>query len=75
MVLYSTTWCGYCAKTRQYFGEHNIAYTDLDVEHSELGEKGYQELGGNGVPIVVINQDTVIHGYAPEQLEAALQGM
>jgi glutaredoxin len=72
VVLYSTTWCGYCAKTRQYFAENNIKYTDLDVEHSEQGRKDYERLGGNGIPIVVINKETVIHGYSPEKIIEAL---
>lgn len=74
VVLYSTTWCGYCAKTRQYFAENNISYIDLDVETSEQGRTEYQRMGGNGVPIVVVNNDTVIHGYAPDEINAALNG-
>ncbi len=74
VVLYSTTWCGYCAKTREYFAENNIDYIDLDVEKSEEGRRIYQQMGGNGVPIVVVNNDTVIHGYAPDEINAALKG-
>lgn len=72
VVLYSTTWCGYCAKTRTFFAENHIDYQDIDVEHSPEGQAAYQKLGGNGVPIVVINDDTVIDGYAPDQLSEAL---
>ena len=49
VILYSTTWCGYCAKTREYFAENHIQYTDLDVEHSERGRKDYKLLGANGL--------------------------
>lgn len=72
VVLYSTTWCGYCAKTRKYFAENNIQFTDLDVEHSEKGRSDYEQLGHNGVPIVVINNGEPIHGYNPKAIAEAL---
>jgi glutaredoxin len=72
VVLYSTTWCGYCAKTREYFAENNINYIDLDVEKSTEGRTQYQQMGGTGVPIVVVNGETVIHGYAADEINAAL---
>ena len=50
----------------------NKGYTDFDVEHSEKGRKDYQRLGGNGIPIVVINGKTVIHGYSPKKISEAL---
>jgi glutaredoxin len=72
VVLYSTTWCGYCAKTRTYFAENHIEYQDIDVEKTEAGQKAYQELGANGVPIVVVNDDKIIRGYAPSDFVEAL---
>jgi glutaredoxin len=72
VILYSTTWCGYCAKTREYFAENHIQFTDLDVEHSEKGRSDYQSLGGHGIPIVVINNEAPIHGYNPKKINEAL---
>jgi glutaredoxin len=72
VILYSTTWCGYCAKTRKFFAENHIKYTDLDVEKSEQGRKDYERLGGNGVPIVIINREIAIRGYNPEAITDAL---
>jgi len=72
VVLYSTTWCGYCAKTRQFFRSNNIVYEDRDVETSEVGRQGYDSLGGGGVPIVVVDEGTVIRGYDPGAIQDAL---
>jgi len=71
VILYSTTWCGYCAKTREYFAQNHIQYTDLDVEHTERGRSDYKSLGGNGIPIVVINNEAPIHGYSPKKISDA----
>jgi len=72
VVLYSTTWCGYCAKTRTYFADNHIEYVDVDVEKTEAGKAAYQQLGANGVPIVVVNEDKIIRGYAPAEIAGAL---
>jgi len=72
VVLYATNWCGYCAKTRKFFAENHIAYQELNVEDSGEGRIGYLRLGGGGVPIVVVNDATVIRGYAPHAINQAL---
>ncbi len=72
VVLYSTTWCGFCAKTRDYFANNHIDYQDIDVEVTEEGRRAYQELGANGVPIVIVNNDKIIRGYAPGEIADAL---
>ena len=71
VVLYATTWCGYCAKTRRFFTENQIAYQELDVEHSDEGRSEYEKLGGGGVPVIVVN-DNVIRGYDPDAIIEAL---
>jgi glutaredoxin len=72
VLLYATSWCPYCAKTREYFRMHHIRYTEYDIEHNAAAEKGYRRLGANGVPVVVVG-DQVIHGYKPEALGNALR--
>jgi len=72
VVLYATQWCGYCAKTRKFFAKNHIAYKKFDIENSEQGRIGYQQLGGGGVPIIVVNGSTVIRGYDPEAIKEAL---
>lgn len=73
-VLYTTEWCGYCARTRKFFQENNIAFREYDIEKSTEGHTQYERLGGNGVPVVVI-ADQVIHGYDEETLREALAAL
>lgn len=72
VVLYATEWCRYCQKTRELFAKHNISYIEYDIERSSEAHRAYRKLGGRGVPVVVVNK-TVIHGYAPQQILAAVQ--
>ncbi|MEB0138300.1 MULTISPECIES: glutaredoxin domain-containing protein [unclassified Undibacterium] len=62
VVLYGTTWCGYCAAARDFFKANGIAYTELDVENSTAGYEGHKKAGGGGVPIIQIGE-TIIKGY------------
>lgn len=70
VILYATSWCGYCAKTRAFLGERGIAYTEMDIEKSADARRAYDALGGRGVPVLKVN-DTVIHGYDPQGILAA----
>ena len=71
VILYGTTWCGYCQKTREFLAENNIAYTEFDIENSDEGRRRYDAINGSGVPVLEVN-NTVIRGYAPDAILAAL---
>ncbi|MBD9482254.1 glutaredoxin family protein [Pseudomonas sp. PDM14] len=70
VVLYATSWCGYCAKTRVFLAQQNIPYREVDIEKSASGRKAYEALGGRGIPVLDIN-GTIIHGYDPQGIRAA----
>ncbi len=53
VVMYSTSWCGYCKKARQYFRKNNIAFSEYDIEKNKSAKREYDELGGNGVPVIL----------------------
>lgn len=65
VTMYSTEWCGYCAKMRAFMARRNIAYDDLDIEKSVQAKRNFEELGGNGVPLLVVNKH-VIRSYNPD---------
>ncbi|MDC8759758.1 glutaredoxin family protein [Janthinobacterium fluminis] len=71
-VLYGTDWCAYCAKTRAYFKQRNIAYIDLDIEKSPEAKRQHLQLGGGGVPAVLIGKRR-IQGFDAAALDAALE--
>ncbi len=67
VVLYSTDWCGYCEKTRELFADNNIKYIEFDIEKSAEGLKQYEELNGNGVPVISINGN-IVRGYSETRI-------
>jgi len=68
VILYATSWCGYCKKTREFLTDNRIKYIEYDVEKSEEGRKQHEQLGGNGIPILDI-KGTVIHGYSVKDMK------
>ncbi len=71
VILYATTWCGYCKKTRAFLAENNIKYIEYDIEESEEGRKQHQALGGKGVPVLDV-KGTVVYGYSVKNMKLAL---
>ncbi len=70
VVLYSTSWCGYCKKARNLLNEKNIAFIEYDIEKSAEGKRLYDALNGRGVPVLQV-KGTVIYGYDKRGILAA----
>lgn len=62
VVMYSTTWCGFCRKARNYLKKNKIPFAEYDVENSEKGRRDYKKLNGKGVPILLIG-DKRMNGF------------
>jgi glutaredoxin len=53
VVLFSASWCGYCAKAKEYLAAKGIAYRDYDVD-TPGGRNAYVQAGGRrGIPLLV----------------------
>ncbi len=72
VVMFGTRWCHYCGKARQYFDDNKIAYCEYDIEVSAENAATYRNLGGDGVPLIVIGE-TRISGYNESKLHFTLR--
>lgn len=54
VVMYGTTWCGYCKQQRAFFATHGIPFDDVNVEASQASELAYRALKGNGYPLTYV---------------------
>jgi len=67
VILYATSWCGYCAKARKLLQENGIPYYEYNIETSQIGREQHKNLGGRGVPVLLIN-GVVVKGYNPAKI-------
>lgn len=72
VVLYSTSWCGYCKQVRAYLNAEGISFKDYDIENSDEGKRKFQEANGQGVPLIFVGS-TRLDGFDRNNLQAALQ--
>ena len=72
VVMYSTAWCGYCKKARQYFKKNNIAYTDYDIEKDTAAKKRYKKMLASGVPVILVGKIRM-NGFSEKGFEKIYQ--
>lgn len=56
VIMYSTAWCGYCKKARNYFRENSIPFNEYDIEKSSRAKAEHKRLGGSGVPFLLFGK-------------------
>lgn len=74
VLMYSTTWCGYCRRLRTQLDSEGIGYTVIDIEeHPEAAAYVEQVNGGNQtVPTVVFPDGTATTNPSLAQVKQSL---
>jgi glutaredoxin-like YruB-family protein len=72
VVLYTTTWCGWCRKTIAHLDENGVRYENRDIERDR---QAYADLkrktGSTGVPVIEIDGELVI-GFDRNRIDELL---
>jgi glutaredoxin-like YruB-family protein len=69
--LYVTEWCGYCKKAQSYLQSKGVPYVAYDIEKDSAARQRHKELGGRGVPLIIIGANKV-SGFSPEAMDRFL---
>jgi len=75
VIIYSTSWCGFCRTEKQYLDSKKIDYVDKDVEKDTAAQKELlKKLSGNfqGVPVTDIGGDLIL-GFDRPKIDEALK--
>jgi glutaredoxin-like YruB-family protein len=69
--IYTTPTCGYCHKAKAYLREKGYPFSESDVSKDPQGQSFLRSKGIMGVPVITVG-DTLIQGFDPEAIEAAV---
>lgn len=73
VVMYSTSWCGYCKMARNFFKSRKIEFVDYDIEKDRDAYDRFRAINPQGgVPTVVIGKKIVL-GYSEDAYKTALE--
>lgn len=64
VVMYSTAWCPYCKKARNYFRKTGIRFVEYDVEKLPNRMREFKKLGGTGYPLILIGKNQQMQGFS-----------
>lgn len=59
LIMYATSWCGYCRKARAYLAAKQIPYREVDIEASAANQAEFKKYGGRGVPFFTVGERTM----------------
>lgn len=73
VVMYTTQWCPYCKKAKQYLKDNQIAFEERDIEQGgEQVSALFQSIDAPGIPKIVVG-DKVIIGFNQPVLQQELK--
>jgi glutaredoxin-like YruB-family protein len=72
VTIYSTPTCHFCHAAKDFFTEHNVAYTEHDVAADlEKRQEMVEMTGQMGVPVIRIGDDVIV-GFDEDKVKELL---
>ena len=73
VVVYTTSWCGWCRKTLAFLTEQGVDFENRDIEADEAWREELREkTGSTSIPVVEID-GKIIRGYDPKRMAQLLR--
>ena len=68
VVVYTTSWCGWCRKTLAWLDERGVEYENRDIERSDTWrDELVDKTGSVSIPVVEIDGQ-IVRGYDPGRM-------
>lgn len=72
VTIYTTPTCPYCKMAKEFFKEHGVKYTEVNVAADwDKAKQMIEKSGQSGVPVIEINGKIIV-GYDKRAIEKAL---
>lgn len=73
VIIYTTTTCPYCAQAKSWLTQNGFTFTECDAQTSMDCERKLQELGGVGVPFLMVKGQPMKDGFDSDEFLALLK--
>lgn len=71
VVMYTTASCPACHAAKSYFARKGVNYEEKDVNSSPAFRQEFQNLGGQGVPLIMVGNERM-DGFSAQRLDQLL---
>lgn len=72
MIVYSSPTCPWCLRLKQFLGENNVIFQDIDVSgNQQAAEEMIRKTGQMAVPAIDIEGEIIV-GFDREKIKSAL---
>lgn len=74
MIMYTTTWCGYCQRLKAQLGREQIPFEEVDIELDPQAAALVESVNGGNqtVPTLVFDDGTALTNPSIGQVKAKL---
>lgn len=74
IIVYGTTWCPDCRRAKQFFGEHRVQYTWVDIEQDAAAMAEVERINGGKriVPTIICADGDILVEPSNDELAARL---
>lgn len=66
VTIYSTRGCAHCERAKRFMQERKIMFRELDVGISRRARVEFERLGGRGVPLILVGDQT-LRGFSEKR--------
>ncbi len=75
IIMYSTTWCGDCRRSKRWLTENNVPFKDVNIEENEDGMRYVVQVnnGSQTVPTIVFPDGAILVEPSNVQLAAQVE--
>lgn len=70
--MFTTPTCGFCRQAKDFFKDHNISFSEVNVIEDRAALKEMADRSGQmGVPVILVDDEVVV-GFDRERLSGLL---
>jgi mycoredoxin len=77
LIMYSTTWCGYCRQLKRQLTDQGVGFTEVNIEETPGAAEFVMSVNGGNqtVPTVLFPDGSTLTNPSMSQVRTQLEGI